>query len=361
MTPLDELLNRLRDALTARTFVKLTLGAHRGADESLRNVFLRPVTLREGDRLQFVYRHATRDVTKNLPLADAIPLIARLLTTDFASAHLFTTEFSADWKRGANKLKLGPPRHSRPPDTAHDRGKHRLINPRAPWLQALRATADKIRQVDKFTEILSGLVTRRDSLRVVDMGCGKGYLTFAAYELLGGDVRGIEARAELVAQSNRIAQEHHFTGLRFETGRIAETTLDAVDVLIALHACDTATDDALAQGIRAGAEVMLVAPCCHKELRPQLHVLPALRHGILLQRQAELVTDALRAALLEWAGYETKVFEFISTEHTAKNLMLTAVKRGRAGTATAARELAAAHGIKHQRLAQHLGFELGPA
>jgi len=129
--------------------------------------------------------------------------------------------------------------------------------------------------------------------------------------------------------------------------------------LIALHACDTATDDAIAKGVKAGAKVIIVAPCCHKELSAQLVaptvLAPALKHGILHEREAEFVTDALRAALLEWAGYETKVFEFISTEHTAKNLMITAMKRGNKGNERPARALATFYAIRRQRLRKSWG------
>ena len=226
-------------------------------------------------------------------------------------------------------------------------------------------------------------------LRVVDMGCGKGYLTFAAYDWLRRSgwnkaiVRGIEARPDLVDLCNRAAKENQFDHLQFETGAIAGVQPDRANVLIALHACDTATDDAIAWGVRAGALLIIVSPCCHKELRPQIQPPPALagalRHGILLERQAEFITDALRAALLEWAGYETKVFEFISTEHTAKNLMIAATKRlvGKASSlppglpgpgpdpkagenARKVRELAALYGIRAQRLASNLGFPLAP-
>ena len=127
-----------------------------------------------------------------------------------------------------------------------------------------------------------------------------------------------------------------------------------------------ATDDAIAKGVQAGAALILVAPCCHRELRPQLQPPPVLagtlKHGILRERQAEFVTDALRAALLEWAGYDTKIFEFISTEHTAKNLMIAAVKRERTADRDEmerrAKGLAAFYGIQTQRLAGQLGFEL---
>jgi SAM-dependent methyltransferase len=246
----------------------------------------------------------------------------------------------------------------------------------------------KFRQIQKFVELLqhwldaaqlvtpggshAGGSSTRTPLTMVDMGCGKGYLTFAAHEWLQRraplpvEVLGVEDRPELVDLCNRVARKHQLTGLRFQVGKIAEFPPARLDILLALHACDTATDDAIAYGIRAEASLIVVAPCCHKELRPQLCPPPvlrdALRHGILLEREAEFVTDAFRAALLEWAGYETRVFEFISTEHTSKNLMIVGSKRrprlspeelaGRAG------ELAAFYGIKRQRLAGHLGFRL---
>ena len=241
----------------------------------------------------------------------------------------------------------------------------------------------KFRQIDKFVEVLASLMADAQlapsiekPVHLIDMGCGKGYLTFAAYDWLNRqaagavDVHGIEARTELVELCNRVARESGLEKLRFEAGTIDSTKLERVDVLIALHACDTATDDAIAKGIAAGAKLIVVSPCCQKEVRPQLIPPPvladALRHGILLERHAEFVTDALRAALLEWAGYEAKVFEFISTEHTAKNLMIAALKRDDPasalrqdeGTATKARALAALYGIREQRLAKHLGFAL---
>jgi hypothetical protein len=206
------------------------------------------------------------------------------------------------------------------------------------------------------------------------MGCGKGYLTFAAYDHLARTrdgavhVLGIEARPELVNLCNAAARECGFEHLRFEAGRIADAAVHQADVLIALHACDTATDDALAIGIRAGAALLVTAPCCHKEVRPLMRpptaLTPALAHGILLEREAEFVTDALRAALLEWSGYEARVFEFVAPEHTSKNVMIAAGRRtgrvDRDALAQRARALAAHYGIRTQHLARLLDFDLDP-
>lgn len=381
---------RLEAALRTGTFVRLTLGKPRGTDATLQNIFVRPVTLQSGAQLSFVHRHTTRDVTKNHAVAEALAEIRRLVGRDFHSAHLFATDRS--WQLEYNK-KGAPRLHAAPAvaaaEATHDRAKERLLPAESqPWLLALGVTAengevktgmaDKHRQIHKFVELLSHLAARArfppgDSLAIADMGCGKGYLTFATHDYFNlvaqqpAVVHGIEVRPALVRACNDVARA---TGrdatLKFQEGDIASTTLDRLDVLIALHACDTATDDALFRGITTGATLLVVAPCCQKELRPQLTpapvLAPALRHGIFQERQAEFVTDALRALLLEWAGYDTKVFEFISTEHTAKNVMIAATKRpGPVRDAAAAakiREFAAFYGIERQALARQLGFEL---
>lgn len=377
------------------SLVKLTLGKPRGNDPTLRNVFVRPVALKTGPQFAFVWRHATRDVTKNHPAPEALAQLEALIGRDFLDAHLFTTAQQAQLESqpdGSARVKITaatPARPSQP--VGNDRTKTRVIDAHAPWLRALGVTnergqpregmADKFRQIQKFAELLSHLLDEAfptdaanalaPRLRVADMGSGKGYLTFALADVLRdrATVSGIEARPELVSLCNRIAQDNGLgASLHFKAGAIAATPLDPCDVLIALHACDTATDDALARGIAAGAQLLVVSPCCQKELRPQLTapsvLADALRHGIFQERQAEFVTDALRAQLLEWAGYRTKVFEFISTEHTAKNLMIAAIKSRPAGTpqdarAQRVREFARFYGIRRQHLAAALGFDLG--
>ena len=197
-------------------------------------------------------------------------------------------------------------------------------------------------------------------------GVGTGTAVHEAKKLCPS-IKLIEARPELAALCNRVARENNFPHLTFTAGTIADATLEPPDILIALHACDTATDDALARGLSSDARLLVVAPCCQKELRPQLTAPPvladALRHGIFQERQSEFVTDALRAQLLEWAGYRTKVFEFISTEHTAKNLMIAAIRShppGDDARAARVREFAVFYGIRTQRLAAHLGLALSP-
>lgn len=389
----DRFLDLLRTALGRGSLTKLTLGKHRGRDATLQNLLVRPVVLKSGPHVAFVWRHATRDITKNHLPADALAQLAPLIGADFLDAHLFTDTQTAQLEcqpDGTARLhvKNASPRATAP--AAHDRTKAHPISATAPWLAALGVTnyrgqpregmADKFRQIQKFSEVITHLVAEAGldsapSLRVVDMGSGKGYLTFAVAALLGDRavVQGVEARPELVDLCNRVVRENSFSNLSFTAGQIDSYQIEnpqskietPVDILIALHACDTATDDALAKGIAAGATLLVVSPCCQKELRPQLSAPPvladALRHGIFQERHAEFVTDALRAQLLEWAGYRTKVFEFISTEHTARNLMIAAIKTrpaGDAGAASHLREFAAFYGIRTQHLAAHLGVAL---
>jgi len=414
-TARDRFFTLLRAALSDGALEKLTLGKHRGADATLRNLFVRPVTLKAGLQLCFVWRHVTRDITKNLPPAEALAQLESLLGATFLDAHLFTTSQTVQLEcepdgssRLAVKTVAAGPRAA--VSGGHDRTKSHLIPATSSWLRALGVTNDhgqpraemaaKFRQIQKFSELLRDLLddakllatsesggrerepldrfgalslsngrVEDRSLRIVDMGCGKGYLTFALATLLGAraDVLGVEVRPELVALCNDLARSQGFAQLHFAAGSIAATPLEGADVVIALHACDTATDDALARGLAAGASLLVVAPCCQKELRSQLAAPPvladALRHGIFQERQAEFVTDALRAQLLEWAGYRTKVFEFISTEHTPKNLMLAAIKSGPRGAADDAlagriRDFARFYGIRTQCLATHLAFPL---
>jgi hypothetical protein len=196
------------------------------------------------------------------------------------------------------------------------------------------------------------------------MGCGKGYLTFGLWHLFARVwkqpvcVTGIEARADLVSTTQQLARRIRADGLEFVRGEIASAPLSAVDALIALHACNTATDDAIRRGIEWGAKLIVVAPCCHKEIRPQLGrpepLAPVLQHGLMAERLAEWATDGLRALYLEWAGYRTKLLEFVGSEHTPKNLMIAAVRERAAFGDAAAREkiitLKQFLGIQHHAL-----------
>ncbi len=346
---IDNFLKAFADALSNHKFVKLTLGNYKGSDPHLQKINIRLIETKKGIRLFFLYRHDARDIAKNYDLKDGTSLIRKLIGREFFSGHLFTTE--KDWQldvgRKKARLNVGKATLKVAPPLEHDRKKENPIDPHSVYLNALGITTDqgeirsqqqhKWRQINKYVEILAALVDKselkdRTSLNIVDMGSGKGYLTFAAYDYFkntrGIDVTmtGVEARSDLAAISNDVARASEFDGLSFVQATIDSYDLKNVNILIALHACDTATDDALYKGITTKADLIVAAPCCHKEIRKQITP-PAmfrdiLKHGVMIERVAETVTDGLRSLLLEREGYSTKLFEFISVEHTPKNNML---------------------------------------
>lgn len=383
MSDSPRFLEKLRASLGDGTFVKLTLSEPAPGGRDLRNVYGRIVAIKGEPQLSLVFRHARQDVTKNFDFAAGAARIGELLGGEFGRAYLFTTAGDWQWKSDGS-MKARRPQFTVAPPPEHDRAKPAPIAADAPFLRALGVTnavgearpgmAGKLRQIQRFTELLghllddSSLRERRD-LRVVDMGAGKGYLTFATHAFLrsrgiAAEVTGVEVREELATFTEKTARDLGCDGLSFVRGAIGEyRPAGAIDVLIALHACDTATDDALFQAIEARAALVIAAPCCHRELRAQLTPPPVLRevlrHGILAEREAEILTDGLRALLLEIHGYRASVFEFISPEHTSKNLMLAAHRRPQpidpAPLRARFRELCEFYGIREQRLAKLLG------
>ena len=356
--PLTQFLTAFRNAFAAGQLLKCTLSKPTAAaPEGLKNVYLRPVELKKGLHIAFNFRYKTRDELKNFELNEAVNQLEKMLGAQFLSADLLTPErdFSLQLDpKGEARFSEKKPSQKTPSEmpTAHNRPKKRLLDPTAPWLhllgitnakgEVLAAHQDKWRQINKYLETIESLL--RDSplpagAHIADMGSGKGYLTFALYDFLTNHLQfevhitGIELRPALVDFCNKTAQSVDFQNLKFIAQDIADYHPARLDMLIALHACDTATDLALAVGIRQKARIIVVAPCCHKQIRREMQtqneLAPLLQHGILEERQAEIVTDGIRALLLEAEGYHTKVFEFVSTEHTAKNLMITASMDGR--------------------------------
>jgi SAM-dependent methyltransferase len=359
----------LAASLAGASFVKLVLAKPRGAEPGLERVTLRRIVLRGEDHLSFLYHHTTRDITKNLPVADAVALLHELLGGTFRNAHLLTSteEVQISYsKKGQPHLTVAPAARGTDGDAAapaasHDREKQRWLDLASPFLVALGVTSAqhqlipamsrKWKQINKFIEVFahalaSSPLADARQVSVVDFGSGKGYLTFAIHEWLRGvkgvdaQVTGVELRPDMVRLCNAAIHKLGLHGLRFEQGDVRDWPVGPgheMNVMIALHACDTATDHAIHLGVRAGADIILCSPCCHKQIRPQLlspHALrPILQHGIHMDQQAEMLTDSLRALLLDACGYDTQVFEFISLEHTSKNKMILAVRRPRSRAA----------------------------
>lgn len=365
----DDAITRFIAKLTASladgSFVRIIFSQPVNRETSPARAMARLVELQGQPNLSVTMRHATRDVTKNIPAADAPAWVLEQLGGVFRSALLGTTR--RDWQfvsspDGGARLIDHKAATTHPPTRTHDRAKHDVLDASArDWLCGLGITdsagkvrpamAGKHRQIQRYVEILSHLSNEcgwvqpstpgpeggvARELTLADMGCGKGYLTFGAWQWFHRQLRlpvrviGIETRADLVATTNALAQKIGAATLVFSQGDIATAGLPRLDALIALHACNTATDDAIRRGIASGARLILVAPCCHKELRPQLAhpaaLAPVLRHGVMEERMAEWLTDGLRALFLEWAGYRTKLMEFVSTEHTPKNILLAAIR-----------------------------------
>lgn len=382
---IENFITRFAESLEAGTFVKMTLGNYKGADVHLQKILFRLIEVKGRIRIFVQYRYDTRDVVKNHDFGDGVAIVRRQLEEGFRAAHLFTIEndVQLDIGKRSSRLNVGRPTFKNKPTESHDREKQSLVDPHAYYLRLLGITNDegkirsrqhdKWKQINKFVEVLGGFFDKsrlagKKKLRIVDMGSGKGYLTFAAYDHFrnerGLDVRmtGIDLRTEQITLCNEVAAGGGYTGLEFAVGSIADYDPGEVDILIALHACDTATDDAIYKGIIANAEIIVVAPCCHKEIRRQLKppemFRDILKHGVMLERMAETITDGLRSLFLERSGYSTKLFEFVPTEHTPKNNMIVALKRPNAIGEQAIREqidkIKDFYGIVDQRLESHL-------
>ena len=342
---------------------RMVLSKYKGSESDLNRITIRSVQIKEQKLLSFLYEYRTNHVTKNFTLEEALVLLQQLLGSDFHNAHMISDEweiqlsFSKKGKvlvnknRNKNSPAAGDQKSSQV-EQAHNRAKLRYVEQNRPYLrelgitdangQIIPAMSRKWKQINKFIEVLStaiqqtGLDTRNE-LHIADFGSGKAYLTFAVHDYVSANlgvatqVTGVELRQGLVDLCNQTAQKLLLAGIKFEQGDVQHFAAQNINIMIALHACDTATDYALNMGIRTGAEIIMCSPCCHKQIRPQLKspalLAPLLQHGIHLGQEAEMLTDGLRALLLEAHGYDTKVFEFISLEHTSKNKMILAQKR----------------------------------
>ena len=200
---------------------------------------------------------------------------------------------------------------------------------------------DKFRQINRYLEFIEDILDKlpkNRTIRIIDFGCGKSYLTFAMYyylhELQGRDiaVTGLDLKKDVIAHCNKLAESCGYDKLHFEVGDISTYEGEnSVDMVVSLHACDTATDYALEKAVKWGAKVILAVPCCQHEVNRQIKnelLTPVLKYGLIKERMAALITDAVRANLLEQQGYDAQILEFIDMEHTPKNLLIRAVKRG---------------------------------
>lgn len=351
MNPFQELIDTFKNSINKDNFVKITLSKPIRKSEELQNVYVRLIELKNESYFQFKYRYKTNDKVKNYTLDETIEELESLLMDKFRAGSLFTLEkdlliFISKKKQVSYKSNHPSFTNKLPEHHDHQKQKRAELGE---YLQYLGITdknnvvipkmADKYRQINKYLEIIEGLLLSVDTkkeIHIVDMGSGKGYLTFALYDYLvntkgfKATITGIELRDNLVEYCNDIAQKCSFKKLNFVAERIENYNDKKINILIALHACDTATDDAIFKGLTAKSDLIICAPCCHKQIRQQVkgkeQENPLLKYGIFKERQFEMVTDTIRALILEKHQYNTKVFEFISNEHTRKNVMLVGSK-----------------------------------
>lgn len=352
----DDALEVISNALASGECLLLVLSRkRRGPRDGFTKVSVRPVVVRKNAAYQFTFHFADRVTHENFEPGPAAKRAVRLLQKSFEDAALYTS--TADYAiRAAEdssfRCKAGPPTKAQAPAPAHNRSKEYLIpdGVPCPFLveigvmtpagQVKSSMTHKFRQINRFLELVNDIVpslATDGTLRVVDFGCGKSYLTFALHHLLTEihgrtvEIVGLDKKADVVRHCADLAARLSCAGLEFREGDIAEhQESNPIDLAVSLHACDTATDAALAQAIRWKSRVILAVPCCQHEFAKEMkghEIAPLIGHGILRERFAAIATDALRSLVLEIAGYATQVVEFIDMEHTAKNILIRAVKR----------------------------------
>lgn len=354
---MDELRTVLEDNLNSE-FLLAVLSNPRRADGP-NKVRIRPVRHKDRHVYQFEAFCGTQVFHQNLEKEEACGKILEYME-NFRQMQLETQSAAVSAlvsKKGkvTVKKKLRA-RKKAPAETDHNRKKHYILEEgiSVSFLQDLgvmtaegkivRTKFDKFRQINRFLEFIQDVLPklpREREIRILDFGCGKSYLTFAMYyylhELQGLDVRilGLDLKEDVIRACNQLSQRYGYEKLRFLEGNIADYTgADEVDMVVTLHACDTATDFALAKAVGWKAKVILSVPCCQHELNGQMEnelLRPILQYGLIKERLAALVTDGLRAQYLEREGYDVQVLEFIDMEHTPKNILLRAVRTGRKG------------------------------
>ncbi len=343
----------IKDLIATNSLFKITFSKPRHHKPEILNIYVKPSLIKNELLYSFTYRYKTRNEVKNYTKVEFSEMFPQLLGVLFFNAVVFTNNLELTLlqsKKGQSSLVSKNVNGALTINILHDHQKQRVISSKREWLVDLGLAGrdgkifdksqDKYRQINKYIDILGNILTDIQSDKVIsiaDMGCGKGYLTFALYDFLvnqknmGCTMTGFEIREDIVSFCNSIALKNDFKGLNFEQKSIDTTEFSEIDVVIALHACDIATDMAIAKGIQSNAKYIVVAPCCHKQVRLVMRhnneLSPVLKHGILEERQAELITDGIRALIMEAYGYKTQVFEFVSSDHTAKNIMITGIRK----------------------------------
>lgn len=369
-------------SMDEQSFISLTLSQPRERNGRVRSLFFRPLELRNQLMVQMVVRYHEREETKNLSRQEFLAFASQSIRQHFGYAHLITAGTEGHLlisKRGFVTLKWKKVQATAVALPVHNKEKNYVVPPDAPFLRPLGISSStgailkdqykKYKQISRYIELFAPLTEGFDPdkpLHIVDMGCGKGYLTFAMHQYLLASgyekvrTTGIDIKEDVVRSSNNIAKEIGYSGLDFVYGRIEETKDLKPDILIALHACDTATDDAILYGLQQRSKVIIVAPCCHKQVRQSMErtdlTTSLFRYGIIKERFATDLTDLIRANVLRYNGYQVKVMEFVGMEHTPKNIMITAEYHGQVneGAMDEIREWMRLFGVERHYLVERL-------
>lgn len=347
--------------LERQSFVRAVLsGRRRNMSVDFERIDIRPVEIKGTLHLQLMQNDGRTTTTKNL--LPSLVEIDQLLESGYANITIesINEAYSVRVTKSGDAQVHIEKRESEQ-NLAHDKKKDRLLDSNDPFLREVGiadakgvikpSRQDKYKQVEEFLRLLSPALnaaieagqihkpTHENPLRITDLGCGHAYLTFATHQFLMKAgipvvVIGIDIRSESRDRNNLIAEKLGITKtIFFRAEEISKTSSDAADIAIALHACDTATDDAIAWAVNGGAKLLLIAPCCHHDIQKQIDVSPEpwgaiTKFGLMKERLGDLLTDSLRAQLLRIVGYRVEVIEFIGGEHTPRNLMIRAVKTG---------------------------------
>ena len=336
--------------------IQITLSGTRDRKRA-EKVKVRPVLLKGTLSFQETLYRETKVYHVNYEKEEAVEKLLEYIKTLFRQAQVAALGEEATVlvsKKGAVSLKRRRKevqQETGERDLAHNRARRYILpegepvdflvglGVQTPQGQVVRSKYDKFRQINRYLEFIEDILDKLPSgrqVRIIDFGCGKSYLTFAMYYYLHQvqrrDIRvtGLDLKADVIARCSALAAELGYEGLDFQVGDIGSWQEEGgVDMVVSLHACDKATDYALEKAVKWGAHVILAVPCCQHELNGQIRcpeLGPVLRYGVIRERMAALITDALRADLLEEKGYDVQILEFIDMEHTPKNLMIRAVK-----------------------------------
>ncbi|MBN1783410.1 MAG: SAM-dependent methyltransferase [Alphaproteobacteria bacterium] len=316
-----------------------------------RRAELRPFEAKETQAYQMTLYDSKKAYHTNLSLNEAEKTFRDLFEKSFTNAMVFTTEADFHYSKVGKKIRRKQlPTSKQPCCDGHNKVKNTVFNTGThyPFLSELGITntdgmphkgwGDKFIQINKFLEIFKASDPKTENMSVVDMGCGKAYLTFALYHYLAVmekrmvKIIGVDNNKDLMIQCNALAQKLGYTHLHFVESAIEAYQIDNIDVVISLHACNTATDDTLVKAINAKAKLILSAPCCQQEFYPKIKSQPLnqmLHYGLVKERVAALATDTYRCLTLNTQGYKTQMIEFVDHGHTLKNILLKAVFTGK--------------------------------